>query len=90
MTCQRFGNAIVCVTAVDESKIVTKHCHGRCNVPREMLAEHEEWYGWTLTCLTCGDSWQDGQRSERPFERGWRKRVVTSARARAKAAQEGG
>lgn len=30
------------------------------------------WYG-TTEYGSCGDTWQEGRRSERPFRRGWRK-----------------
>lgn len=32
------------------------------------------WYGQTLYGA-CGDTWQDGFRMERPFQRGWRKKA---------------
>ena len=52
-----------------------------CQRPRRMLGEHAEWYGTTWTCCGCGDSWQDGERLERPFAQGWRRRSVERARA---------
>lgn len=30
------------------------------------------WYGWLLTCLSCGEQWEDGERLARPFQRAWR------------------
>jgi hypothetical protein len=39
------------------------------------------WYSVTWTCCGCGDRWTDGERHERPFRRGWRKRAVEKARA---------
>jgi hypothetical protein len=39
------------------------------------------WYGVTLTCCACGDTWSDGERQERPFMRGWRKKSIAEAKA---------
>lgn len=37
------------------------------------------WYGPTITCCGCGDSWSDGEMLERPFRRGWRKESIGRA-----------
>lgn len=50
-----------------------------CERPRRMLGEHAEWYGTTWTCAGCGDQWVDGERLERPFAPGWRKRSIDRA-----------
>lgn len=34
----------------------------------------------SLTCLRCGDSWKGSEMRERPFERGWRERIVMEAK----------
>ena len=47
-----------------------------CERMREMVVRYEGWHGPTVMCTGCGDSWQDGELSYRPFERGWRKRSV--------------
>ena len=52
-----------------------------CKTCRRFLLRVQPWYGADSTCLTCGDSWQDGERMERPFMRGWRKESVKHARA---------
>lgn len=39
------------------------------------------WYGITLTCCACGDTWTDGERMERPFARGWRVKSAAKAKA---------
>ena len=31
------------------------------------------YYGTTQYCIVCLDGWQDGERMERPFRRGWKK-----------------
>jgi len=49
------------------------------NAPRRMLGEFAAYYGWTITCLGCGDRWMDGERGERPFARGWRQESIARA-----------
>lgn len=51
-----------------------------CNRPRRMLSKSYEWHGAALTCAGCGDSWQDGWRTERPFMPGWRRQSIEYAR----------
>jgi hypothetical protein len=55
-----------------------------CKKNRYFWGWFQEWYGWEITCLKCGDVWQDGERTERPFLRGWRKASVKSALAHAR------
>jgi transposase len=62
-------------------EVVKFHC-SNCDVSREGLGEYYEWYGYELTCLTCGDVYTEDGRRERPFERGWRKKSVEDARKR--------
>ena len=52
-----------------------------CGRRRRFYGTWAEWYGWTLTCLGCGDAWQDGERMERPFMRGWRADRIRRAKA---------
>jgi ribosomal protein S27AE len=56
-----------------------------CQARRTFTATHQAWYGWLLTCLGCGDRWQDGERLPRPFARGWRQQEIAAARKRARA-----
>ena len=35
--------------------------------------------GVNLTCTTCGESWSDGERNDRPFERFWRRDSIARA-----------
>ncbi len=51
-----------------------------CERPRRMFGSFAEWYGTTWTCAGCGDQWSDGERHERPFAPGWRRRSVEYAR----------
>ena len=53
-----------------------------CERMRKHLWTCYEWYGGTLSCAGCGDSWQDGLRAERPFARGWRRENIEHVRAR--------
>lgn len=52
-----------------------------CKTRRRMLAQDEAWYGMTVTCCHCGDSWQDGELCPRPRMRGWRKEAAAKATA---------
>lgn len=56
------------------------HCP-TCERRRRFAGLHEIWYGITWTCLACGDSWGDGMRMQRPFQRGWRAKSRRRARA---------
>ncbi len=56
------------------------HCP-TCDKKTFFVSLHQDWYGWDSTCLKCGEHWQDGEMSERPFERAWRKRRIEQARA---------
>lgn len=51
-----------------------------CERRRAMCCAFQEWYGWTVTCLTCGDKWQDGEMLPRPFKPRWRNENVEAAR----------
>ena len=51
-----------------------------CGVPRRMLGLRYEWLYFETACLTCGERWHDGERAERPFERGWRAKRVAEAK----------
>lgn len=57
---------------------------------RRRMAGHDggPWYGPTLTCLGCGDTWTCGEMHDRPFQRGWRAKSIAAAkRAWARAGQ---
>ena len=56
-----------------------RHCP-TCERRRWFLASHAIWYGTTLTCLGCGDTWTDGERHERPFAPAWRERSIAAAK----------
>ena len=66
-------------TALDSVEIKRRDCP-TCGRPRFFLLSQEEWYGFTLVCLRCGDRFGEEGRHQRPFERGWRERSVESAK----------
>lgn len=73
---------ILCAPSPTNTSLLVRHCP-TCDAERQFLAESYEWYGPTLTCLTCGEEWHDGQRAERPFAPGWRQRNIAAALERA-------
>ena len=52
-----------------------------CKCKRRMLAQFQDWYGWSSTCLSCGDGWQDGEMRERPARPRWRQESIAHAKA---------
>ena len=71
----------VCFRDITETEVIRRQCP-TCEKCRRFLCELEEWYGWTTTCLTCGERWEEGERSSRPFERAWREKRVAAAKSR--------
>jgi len=63
----------------DDFGIRRTHCQ-TCERRTYMLWRHTPWYGCDETCLRCGEEWQDGERSERPFAPRWRERRKARAR----------
>lgn len=52
-----------------------------CKCRRRMAGrDGGPYYGPTLTCLGCGDSWTCGEMHERPFQRAWRTKAIASAK----------
>ena len=62
-----------------ECRLVRQHCP-TCERRTYMVALLYEWYGWHLTCLACGESWEDGERLPRPFAPRWRQCSREAAR----------
>jgi hypothetical protein len=54
-----------------------------------MLGEFQEWYGWFVTCLTCGTQWDGGEMLRRSTAFGAQREIVKRAKARIRAAKEG-
>lgn len=59
---------------------VRRHYCPTCEKRTTFYGLFQDWYGWLITCLTCGDRWQDGEMLPRPFERGWREKSVERAK----------
>ena len=53
-----------------------------CKQRRRFTGSDEAWYGITITCCACGDSWSSGELLMRPRVRGWRKDAAAKARTR--------
>ena len=70
----------ICFSQFDKQEVKTMHCP-TCGGEQQFLCQHQEWYGWLLVCLACGEQWSDGEMCERPFMRGWRKKNVDHYRA---------
>jgi hypothetical protein len=56
--CVAVGGALVMFPSVDCREVRTAECPWELSA-RACLFELEEWYGVTLTCLTCGYQWGD-------------------------------
>lgn len=53
-----------------------------CEKRSVILSWFTDWYGWSSTCLRCGDRWEDGELLPRPFAPRWRERNKEEARKR--------
>lgn len=51
-----------------------------CERPSRMVVLTWEWYGPSVTCMRCGERWEDGEMMERPFAPRWRERSKEAAR----------
>lgn len=79
----RDGNGIgfICRPTIEEQKVKIQRCP-TCKKRRKFYAYFQEWYGWTMTCLGCGEMWADGEMLGRPFMPGWRKDNIRRAKKR--------
>ena len=59
---------------------ISRHHCPTCKRRTFMVWRYTPWYGSDDTCLRCGEGWQDGERSERPFAPRWRERNKAAAR----------
>ena len=50
-----------------------------CKADRNFAGRTALWYGITVSCTSCGDSWTDGELHERPFRRAWRTQAIADA-----------
>ena len=75
-------------TRPSQWKQVRRRCP-TCKRRTQFWGWFQEWYGWHITCLSCGDAWQDGEMLPRPFCPGWRRdRIVAAKKDRACRAQD--
>ena len=84
MTCMTIEpNVTVCTAGIREIRRRVFDCPVCKHRRRFVVVEPESPYcSSTMTCLACGDSWQDGELLERPFQRGWREKAKAKARGR--------
>jgi hypothetical protein len=68
----------ICCTPLVRSAMYCDTC-GRV---RPMSGTFGIYYGWTLTCLACGDSYTSEHvgRQPRPFARNWRDKAISRAK----------
>ena len=57
------GRIFVCYNQYSITKLPVIHCP-TCNKRRRFLAQYQEGYGPTITCLGCGDTRSDGRLCE--------------------------
>lgn len=79
MGCHTSGNLTVCMPTIHDVKKWRRLCPS-CTFRATHLGWFQEWYGWHITCLNCGESWQDGEWCPRPFEPKWREKNIAAAR----------
>jgi hypothetical protein len=81
MTCRTYeGGVTVCTPprTLVRRRILT--CWN-CETKRRVAQVYQGiWYADHFYCCHCGDGWGDGERMERPFQRGWRERAIKAAR----------
>jgi hypothetical protein len=58
---------------------IERECCPNCQRRRRMVFVTYKWYGGRVTCLRCGDAWDEDGRCERPFARGWRPKAIRAA-----------
>lgn len=73
MVCESNGSVIVCGPPAGVYKRRSLKSCPECGRESRAIERWDgAWYGVTDYC-ECGDRWQDGERTPRPFRRGWRK-----------------
>ena len=78
MTCWTDGKVYVCAPDPDAFELKKIGC-GNCNKRSWFVCVHYEWYGWNVTCLRCGDTWEDGEMLPRPWMPQWREKSIANA-----------
>lgn len=81
MSCQTLDEGVVICRA--PRGIVRRYIMRcwNCETNRRVVSVWQGmFYGSIQYCCHCGDGWGDGQRMERPFQRGWRQKSIAKAR----------
>lgn len=81
-------NVFVCGPARSGDRRRILHCPV-CERRRRHVVNFGGYWGITVHCCGCGDSWMDGELAPRPFARGWREKAIASAKRRYDAAPSG-
>ena len=74
-------SVIVCAQTLEHWAVRRRKCP-YCGRRARILVEACEWCDPEFTCLSCGDAWTWGERQERPFCPGWRRKRIDKALAR--------
>ncbi|MEE9598564.1 MAG: hypothetical protein V3V96_17455 [Acidiferrobacterales bacterium] len=69
----------ICAPSPESVRLVRVRCP-TCERRTYFVASTYEWYAGDMTCLACGDSWNEDGRAVHPFERGWRGKSIAAAR----------
>lgn len=70
----------ICTGIIDDGPKLVRHDCPTCERRRYFVATFYAWYGWSTTCLGCGERWNDGERAPRPFAPRWREQSKERAR----------
>ena len=81
MTCLHStdGTLVICRPTILRRMKWRRTCPS-CTFRTTHVGFFAEWYGWHVTCLNCGEEWQDGEWVERPFAPHWRQDNIAAAR----------
>ena len=74
-------------TKTHEASICWRTCTD-CQKRSPMVYLFQEWYGWDITCMRCGRSWQDGEWMPLDFLKRSREKSKQRARKRYKMFKE--
>ena len=77
--CYQNSEMVICIPKITKTSTRMHYCPN-CKGRRKFFGWFQDWYGWHLTCLKCGDQWQDGEMIERPFMPAWREKNIARAR----------
>jgi len=69
----------ICYSRKDIEDVFVQKCPSCERENAQFYAWAQEWYGWHLTCLECGEQFADGEWLERPWSPGWREKNILKA-----------